>query len=48
MKKFRQESRGRPAPNTLYVRETTSRFALEYRIDSEYNSPRKCVDGVFP
>jgi hypothetical protein len=49
--KFHQESRGRPSANTLYVKETSTRFELEYRIDSVQpaaaghggDSPRKRV-----
>lgn len=46
--KFHQESRGRPSANTLYVKETSTRFELEYRIDSVPLAAETRVDGVFP
>ena len=46
--KFRQDSRGRPNDQTRYVKETSTRFELEYRIDSERLAAETCGDGVFP
>ena len=39
---------GRPNENTRYVKETTSRFKLEYRLDREQIALEACCDGVFP
>jgi transposase len=46
--KYRQESRGRPNAETRYVKEATSRFELEYRIDNATVAAEACGDGVFP
>ena len=46
--KFRQDRRGRPNDHTRYVKETSTRFELEYRIDTEQLAAETCGDGVFP
>jgi transposase len=45
---FRQEGRGRPNENTRYVKETSTRFDLAYRINNEQLAREACGDGVFP
>ena len=46
--KYRQESRGRPNAETRYVKEASTRFELEYRIDNATVAVEACGDGVFP
>jgi transposase len=46
--KYRQDGPGRPNEHTRYVKETSSRFKLEYRIDTEQLALDACGDGVFP
>ena len=46
--KFRQDRRGRPTADTLYVKRTSSRFELEYHIDSVQLAGETCCDGIFP
>jgi transposase len=46
--KFRQDRRGRPNDQTRYVKETSTRFALEYHIDNDRLAAETCSDGVFP
>jgi transposase len=46
--KFHQEGRGRPGADTLYVKQTSTRFELEYRIDNLQLAAETCGDGVFP
>jgi transposase len=46
--KYRQESRGRPSAETRYVKEASTRFELEYRIDNATVAVEACGDGVFP
>ena len=46
--KYRQDRRGRPNEQTRYVKETSTRFELEYRIDTEQLAAETCGDGVFP
>jgi transposase len=45
---YHQEGPGRPGPDTRYVKETNSRFALKYHIDSEQLAAETAGDGVFP
>jgi transposase len=45
---FRQDRRGRPSATTRYVKETTTRFELEYHIDTVQLAAETCCDGVFP
>jgi transposase len=46
--KYRQDGPGRPNEHTRYVKETTSRFKLEYRLDREQLALEERCDGVFP
>ncbi|PYV13256.1 MAG: IS1634 family transposase [Acidobacteria bacterium] len=46
--KYRQDRRGRPSAQTLYVKETSTRFQLEYHIDTVRLAAETCGDGVFP
>ena len=46
--KYRQDRRGRPNAKTRYVRQTSTRFELEYHIDSVQLAAETCCDGVFP
>lgn len=45
---FRQERRGRPGPNTRYVRREGRRFGLSYRVDHARLAQEARGDGVFP
>jgi len=46
--RFRQEKRGRPGPDTHYVKTTSSRFQLSYEIDGPKMAEESQTDGVFP
>ena len=46
--KYRQDRRGRPNAETRYVKQTSSRFELEYHIDTVQLAAETCGDGVFP
>ena len=46
--KYRQQGPGRPNEHTRYVKETSSCFKLEYRINTEQLALEACGDGVFP
>jgi len=46
--KYRQDRRGRPGAETRYVKQTSTRFELEYHIDSVQLAAETCCDGVFP
>ena len=46
--KYRQDRRGRPNDRTRYVKETSTRFELEYHIDTARLAAEACGDGVFP
>jgi transposase len=46
--KYRQNGPGRPNEHTQYVRETSTRIRLEYRINTEQLALETCGDGVFP
>jgi transposase len=46
--KYRQDGPGRPNEHTRYVKETSSRFRLEYRINTEQLVLDASGDGVFP
>jgi transposase len=46
--KYRQDGPGRPNEHTRYVKETSSRFKLEYRINTEQLAVDASGDGVFP
>jgi transposase len=45
---YRQARRGRPTAETQYVKRTSTRFELEYRIDTVSLTAETCRDGVFP
>jgi transposase len=45
---YRQEHRGRPGPQTRYVRLTRDRFLLAWRTDEEALSRDLASDGMFP
>ena len=45
---FRQDRRGRPGPETRYVRSETRRFDLTWRIDHDRLAQEARSDGVFP
>jgi transposase len=46
--KFHQDGPGRPNEHTRYVKETSTRFDLAYRINTEELAAETCGDGVFP
>jgi transposase len=46
--KYRQEGPGRPNEHTRYVKETSTRFELMYRINTEQLAAETRGDGVFP
>jgi transposase len=45
---YRQKGRGRPSDATVYVRHTSSRFELTFRIDYERLNAERGCDGIFP
>jgi transposase len=45
---FRQAKRGRPGPDTQFVRQVRSRFDLTWRLDAEALAIAEREDGVFP
>jgi transposase len=45
---FRQDRRGRPGPETRYVRRQATRFDLSWRIDHDRLVPEARCDGIFP
>lgn len=48
VERFRQDHRGRPGPDTRYIREVASRFDLHYELDHEQLAAAEQLDGVFP
>jgi transposase len=48
IEKFRQNHRGRPGPNTHYIKQVQRRFDLQYEIDHEQFGAAERLDGVFP
>jgi transposase len=48
IEKFRQERRGRPGPETRYVRQQGTRFDLTCRVDHARLAEEARCDGVFP
>jgi transposase len=46
--RFRQDGPGRPNDQTRYVKETSTRFELEYHIDAVALAAETCGDGTFP
>ena len=46
--RYRQVGRGRPTKDTRYVKKTSTRFDLSYRIDSMRIAEDQKTDGVFP
>ena len=45
---FRQDRRGRPSPETRYVRSEAKRFDLTWRIDHDRLTQESLCDGIFP
>ena len=45
---YRQKGRGRPSDATVYVRHTSSRFELTFRIDYDRLNAERGCDGTFP
>ena len=45
---YRQERRGRPGKDTVYVKETSLRLDLHYTIDAEAVGRERLTDGIFP
>jgi transposase len=45
---FRQERRGRPGPDTRYVRRLGTRFDLSWRLDHDRPAAEARCDGIFP
>jgi transposase len=45
---FRQDRRGRPGPETRYVRNEATRFDLSWRIDHDRLAGEARCDGIFP
>jgi transposase len=45
---YRQERRGRPGPDTRYVRRQATRFDLSWRLDHDRLAREARCDGVFP
>jgi transposase len=45
---FRQDRRGRPGPETRYVRSEATRFDLSWRIDHDRLTVEARCDGIFP
>jgi transposase len=45
---FRQDRRGRPGPETRYVRSEATRFELSWRIDHDHLVQEARCDGIFP
>jgi transposase len=45
---FRQDRRGRPGPETRYVRSEATRFDLSWRIDHDHLVQEARCDGTFP
>jgi transposase len=46
--RYRQQRRGRPTKDTLYVKKTSTRFDLSYQIDHTRIAEDQRCDGVFP
>ena len=46
--KYRQDRRGRPNAETRYVRQTSTRFELEYHVDTVQLATETCCDGTSP
>jgi transposase len=45
---YRQQRRGRPGKETLYVKEVSTRVDLDYTIDAEQVHQERQTDGIFP
>jgi transposase len=45
---YRQEHRGRPGPDTRYVRSEAIRFELSWRLDHDRLAAEARCDGIFP
>ena len=47
-KSYRQEKRGRPGPDTKYVRRQATRFDLSWQLDHDRLAAEARCDGIFP
>jgi transposase len=45
---FRQNHRGRPGPDTQYIKQVRHRFELKYELDQTQLAVAERLDGVFP
>ena len=45
---YRQASRGRPSPQTKYVREVQTRFTIRWEVDGARLARESAGEGVFP
>jgi len=45
---FRQTKRGRPGPNTIYVRKTRKRWTIDWSIDEDAVEYDRKSDGMYP
>ncbi len=45
---YKQARRGRPGPNTRYVRQLSTRFTLSFSVDQDRVAQDAQTDGVFP
>ena len=45
---YRQEGRGRPSKDTVYVKQTSMRLDLHYTVDAEAVGRERLTDGIFP
>ena len=45
---YRQEGRGRPSKDTVYVKQTSMRLDLHYTVDAEAVGRERLADGIFP
>jgi transposase len=48
LESFRQNHRGRPGPDTRYIKQVKVRFDLKYEIKQEQLGAAERLDGVFP
>jgi transposase len=45
---YRQASKGRPSPNTKYVKQVKKRFDISWTVDSVRLAEAESLDGIFP
>jgi transposase len=48
MERYRQERRGRPGPETRYIKREDTRFDLTYRLSHDRLAEEARCDGIFP